>query len=731
MPRVGNLTERVDRLGRKLVFEYDNLYRTTAEKWYDGINLVRTLSFSYDAAGQLLTADDPAAAYEFDYDLLGRVTSELQTLGGLAFDIEYQSEYDANSRRTELLAILDGQADFKNTYLYDNLNRLTVLKQESGASAPAENVVAEKRIDFAYNAASQFDTISRYADLSGSEFVANTFFAYDGMGRLASLIHSTDATAPSSGWGTDPLAGYAFSYDAASRITAIDSYVDGLTEYDYDNTSQLTGADHTGQTDENYSYDENGNRTMSGYSTTDNNQLATDGVYNYTYDDEGNRLTKTSISTGEKEEYAWDHRNRLAQVAFKDSGGTITKAVDFIYDAFNRLIRRTIDPDGATGSAALVDSFFSWEANQINLQFDGSDASDLTSRDLWNPAAIDQILAVEDVTSLLSAGDIKWPFTDHLGTPRDLASYDSGTDETTIENHRVFDSFGQLTSETNASFTISIGFTGVYFDATTGLNYHRARWLDLRTARWMSEDPIGFGGEDPNVLRYVGNSPVSATDPTGLFTKEFWEWLLFSGDISEQQKKDKNSAAALKLEMYLETGASTSGQMYSAKLAGELPGQALDSAETTVFELAQLAIPGPIDDCAVDATRFGRGAANHADEAAGLLTYTKRVVRIGHDTPWSQMTKAQRGAFKHSYMRHAKEFGLPNWKESQAEELQKKFNLVVGYIRDHGTIIPGVKKLFNGKMVQVQYFEYAFGGKKYYYYETLHGQFISAGLDCR
>lgn len=65
-----------------------------------------------------------------------------------------------------------------------------------------------------------------------------------------------DATAPSSGWGSGALAGYQFTYDAASRIGSIDSYLDGLTEYTLDNTNQLTGADHTGQTDESYSYDE-------------------------------------------------------------------------------------------------------------------------------------------------------------------------------------------------------------------------------------------------------------------------------------------------------------------------------------------------------------------------------------------------------------------------------------------------------------------------------------------
>ena len=34
--------------------------------------------------------------------------------------------------------------------------------------------------------------------------------------------------------------------------------------------------------------------------------------------------------------------------------------------------------------------------------------------------------------------------------------------------------------------------------------------------RFISQDPIGFAGEDANLYRYVGNNPVNATDPSGL-----------------------------------------------------------------------------------------------------------------------------------------------------------------------------------------------------------------------
>ncbi|MCI0359338.1 MAG: hypothetical protein L0211_12740 [Planctomycetaceae bacterium] len=315
------------------------------------------------------------------------------------------------------------------------------------------------------------------------------------------------------GWGEGILAGYQYAYDVGSRFTSIDSYLDGLTSYTHDNTSQLTGADHTGQTDESYSYDRNGNRTMTGYSTGTNNQLLSDGVYNYTYDDEGNRLTKIKISTGEKEEYTWDHRNRLTGVTFKNSGGTVLKTVQHSYDVFNRWIKRSVDPDGP-GSATAVDTYFAHEDGQIVLDFDGPAASDLTHRYLWCEH-IDQILASEDVTSLTSAGNVLWPLTDHVGTTRDIADRNESTGVTTVANHRRFDSYGNLLSETAPATDLLFAFTGRAFDESTSLQNNLNRWYDSIVGRWMSEDPTGFRGGDVALERYVTNDPLSHLDPTG------------------------------------------------------------------------------------------------------------------------------------------------------------------------------------------------------------------------
>src|SRR5207244_11404843 len=95
----------------------------------------------------------------------------------------------------------------------------------------------------------------------------------------------------------------------------------------YDKTGQLTGVDASGRPcgatgcDESFSYDVNGNRTMTGYTTGTGNRLTSDGTYNYTYDDNGNMLTKTRISDSQKTEFTWDYRNRLTKVVLKDSAG--------------------------------------------------------------------------------------------------------------------------------------------------------------------------------------------------------------------------------------------------------------------------------------------------------------------------------------------------------------------------------------------------------------------------
>ncbi len=152
--------------------------------------------------------------------------------------------------------------------------------------------------------------VSRYQDLAGNQEIAESNYKFDEAGRLTDLTHNSD---------DEVISAYDWAYDAANRITQAVS-PEGTSIYNYDQTDQLIDASHDYQADENYSYDDNGNRTNDGYVTGENNQLLSDGTYNYEYDAEGNRVRRVEIATGEITEYSWDYRNRLVDVGVHFSG---------------------------------------------------------------------------------------------------------------------------------------------------------------------------------------------------------------------------------------------------------------------------------------------------------------------------------------------------------------------------------------------------------------------------
>jgi RHS repeat-associated protein len=84
-----------------------------------------------------------------------------------------------------------------------------------------------------------------------------------------------------------------------------------------------------------------------------------------------------------------------------------------------------------------------------------------------------------------------------------------------VQNHRKYDSFGNLTSQSDAGITTRFGYTGREFDPDTGLYFYRSRYYDPLVGRFISEDSIGFEAGDTNLYRYVRNSPVNYTDPFG------------------------------------------------------------------------------------------------------------------------------------------------------------------------------------------------------------------------
>jgi RHS repeat-associated protein len=481
---VGNETSLVDRNGRKTNYVYDALDRQTQEIWLDASNTpIHTLDRSYDAASQLTAIGDPDSRYTYTYDRAGRLITVDNTGTPNTAIVLLSYGYDAVNNLTSVTDTINGQLAGTTAYTYDALNRTTRITQSG-------NGVSDKRVDLNYDAASQRTSIARYADLSGTQNVATTDYTYDLSGKLTRLTHQRNSTT---------YADYQWTFDAADRITQFIS-PDGTSNYNYDSRDQLTSTDHSYQTDEAYTYDANGNRTNAGYQTGQNNQLLADGTYNYTYDNEGNRTSRTNIATGEVTQYAWDYHNRLTSVITQDSSGTVTKSVEYTYDAYDRRIAKNIDPDGA-GAAPVQTERMVYDGDNIALTFDGNGTQ--THRYLYGPR-VDEILADETLTG------VNWALTDNQGTVRDVIDSNG-----VVLNHLTYDSYGQVTSETNPNVDFRYGYTGRERDEETGLDYYRTRYYDSLVGRFVSEDTIGFNGGDTNLYRYVANSPIRFTDPNG------------------------------------------------------------------------------------------------------------------------------------------------------------------------------------------------------------------------
>jgi RHS repeat-associated protein len=357
--------------------------------------------------------------------------------------------------------------------------------------------------------------------------VAESEHGYDAAGRLISIAHVATAS------GSTFAETHSYTYDGGNRLTSYSNIFGGVdADYDYDPTDQLTEVDYTGQNDESYTYDANGNRQSAGsetYSVGPCNQLLSDGVYEYGYDDEGNLIERwESNSPGWRTYYTWDHRNRLVHVS-KWDGEHEVLIVDFVYDAFNQLVFQVTNEPFEGGETSTV---FVHDNGQVVLQFDkwGSEpeavtADDLSHRYLWGDA-VDQLFADEQVdwTDTYADGPTMWALTDNLGSVRDVVDSNGK-----LRIHRDFDGFGNIVDEShyNASGAAvtsnqtdyvdeAFAFTGRYFDKGTGLQNNLNRWYDPAVGRWLSEDPIGFQAGDANLYRYVENEPTDRIDPWGL-----------------------------------------------------------------------------------------------------------------------------------------------------------------------------------------------------------------------
>jgi RHS repeat-associated protein len=471
---VGNLTEVTDRNGLRRTFDYDARDRETEERWWQGATPARTLSYTYDAVDNLLSAADPDSTYHFTYDALDRLSSA-DNLGTPRLPrVVLSYGFDAVGNLTSVRD--DAGVEVRSTY---NANDWLVSRTWAGPG------IDPARAEFTYNARGGLTGIRRFADAAGTRLVSQSALVYDAVGRLTELTHA-DAS-------NQPLVQYQYERDAAGQLVR-ETHHGRTTTYRYDSTGQLVAADHTGQSDENYTYDAAGNRTGGDYVTGPGNRVLADGAFTYDYDAEGNLIRRTAVDTGNVTTFTYDHRNRLVAVVERTTGGETVHAAEFTYDVFDRRIARTVDG---------VTTYFVYTGARAWADFDA--AGTVTARYLYGLEAADDLLARQR-----PGEGVVWYLADHLYSVRDLIDRDGN-----LIDHIDYDSFGNVVAETDSSAGDRFKFNGREYEPELGLYSYRARFYDPRLGRFINEDSLGLGGGDPNLYRYVFNAPTNYTDPTG------------------------------------------------------------------------------------------------------------------------------------------------------------------------------------------------------------------------
>ncbi|WP_053207179.1 RHS repeat-associated core domain-containing protein [Jiangella muralis] len=515
----GQLTSTTDAENRTLAYTYDALGRKTsthqgsvtstaiAEWRYDTLELGQpTLSFRREGTSTYTTA---ITGYDDAYRPLGSRVSISATEGALAGQYSFSNSYnpDGSVATTTMPAIgglpaetlqhryeATGVEDWMygyNTYAVDTIwspygEMLRRGQGQYGTASWQTNQyeagtrrLLRSRIDredqsvysdlrYAYDPAGN---VTRIADLPSGGTADVQCFRYDYLRRLTKAFTATDTGCdtpdlpPTSG-GTDNYH-HDYTYDLTGNRTSLVR-------------TRLSSAGTENLATTTYAYPAAG----SPQPHTLTSSTAGSTTTSYTYDATGNTLTAGGKS------YTWDVEGRVKTAT------TSAGASSFVYTADgDRLVRR--NPDKVTIYLPGHDLELDRATNAVSARryysFGG------------------QTISVRS-----PSGGLQDLYADHNGSADTAIDADSSS----VKNMDR-DPFGNYRGSTGSvgTFPTDRGFhTGIEDDAT-GLIQMGARAYDPTIGRFLSVDPI-IDHQNPqqmNGYAYANNSPVTGSDPTGLF----------------------------------------------------------------------------------------------------------------------------------------------------------------------------------------------------------------------
>ena len=324
-------------------------------------------------------------------------------------------------------------------------------------------------------------------DSASAAFTLNK--TYDSAGRVASHVAVKGAT---------NLQGASFGFDRLGNLISRSDPVIGQNDtYCYDAINRLKGTGTQAACTQTHGYDNFGNIARSGfvYAPTNNNRLVSINGTALNYDYAGN-VTSDGV--------------RQFSYSPFDVPDKIIKAADWMEYSFTGDHQRVYERRGNGAGASGITFYASPGFFEQDEDIAGGVYSVKEYRYYLNTPEGNVGIAITTPGS--STPRISYFLKDHLGSNVGTVS-PAGV----IESRSAFDAWGVRTVSVGAAD--DRGFTG-HEHIGFGLIHMNGRVYDPLWGRFLQADPIiqnPWDLQNYNRYSYVGNNPLSFTDPTGFF----------------------------------------------------------------------------------------------------------------------------------------------------------------------------------------------------------------------
>ncbi|MFW9266867.1 RHS repeat-associated core domain-containing protein [Pseudomonas sp. NR3] len=426
---VGRLIAKVTDDGRT-EYSYDPLDQLTAVTFTDLQGNAQTLSFAYDALGQLLAENSAAGSLQHHYDELGNLIQTQLPDGRWVNRLYYGSGHLHQIN-------LDGQviSDFER----DRLHR-EVLRTQGQISTRSE-----------YDRSGRLRTRQRRHSGQPSLLPAavQKHFEYDPADNLIGKLDQQPAAQQRQ----------LLHYDATGRIIASQDSLHGQREtFTYDAAANLLDG------------------PAPGAGLVVHNKLLTYQDKRYRYDAFGRMIEKRSAKRG-VQHFAYDAESRLIEV--RNDNGSVVKMA---YDPLGRRIEKT---EHDSHGYPLGETRFTWDGMRL-LQ---ESRYNQTSLYLYTDNTYEPLARIDGYGAHQK---VRYYHNDLNGLPEQLTEVDGRS--VWQARFEVWGNPLQEIREPYFIEEQNLRYQGQYLDREIGLHYNVLRFYDPDVGRFTTPDPIGLAG---------------------------------------------------------------------------------------------------------------------------------------------------------------------------------------------------------------------------------------------